>query len=140
MRRLAVLVLNWNGLADTRVALASLLACRVPSGWRVDLMMVDNGSTDGSAAAVRREFPAVDVVELAENRRFAGGNNEGLRRALGAGADAVMLVNNDTEADPGLFEHLIAALEADPTAGAAAPLAGGVMRDSPVLPANTIAA
>jgi GT2 family glycosyltransferase len=45
-----------------------------------------------------------------------------VRRALAAAADAVMLVNNDTEADPGLFEHLLAALEADPRAGAAAPL------------------
>jgi hypothetical protein len=85
-------------------------------------MMVDNGSTDGSVEAVRREFPAVEVLALGENHRFAGGNDEGLRRALAAGADAVMLVNNDTEADPGLFEHLVAALEADPGAGAAAPL------------------
>jgi GT2 family glycosyltransferase len=122
VRRLAVVVLNWNGLADTRAALVSLSACRVPAGWQAALMMVDNGSSDGSVEAVRREFPAVEVVALAENRRFAGGNNEGLRRALTAGADAVMLVNNDTEADPGLFEHLLAALEADPAAGAAAPL------------------
>jgi hypothetical protein len=117
-----VVVLNWNGLADTRSALASLLACRVPSGWQAALMMVDNGSTDGSVEAVRREFPAVEVLALGENRRFAGGNDEGVRRALAAGADAVMLVNNDTEADPALFEHLLAALEADPGAGAAAPL------------------
>jgi GT2 family glycosyltransferase len=122
VRRLAVVVLNWNGLADTRLALASLLEGRVPPGWRIAVMMVDNGSTDGSVDAVRREFPTVEVLALGENRRFAGGNNEGLRRALAEGADAVMLVNNDTEADPGLFERLIAALEADPSAGAAGPL------------------
>jgi GT2 family glycosyltransferase len=122
VRRLAVVVLNWNGLADTRAALASLQGCRVPAGWQANLMMVDNGSTDGSVEAVRREFPAVEVLALQENRRFAGGNDQGLRRALDAGAEAVMLVNNDTEADPGLFEHLLAALEADPRAGAAAPL------------------
>ena len=122
MSRLAVVVLNWNGLADTRAALTSLLACRLPPGWEAALMMVDNGSTDGSAQAVRREFPAVEVLALPENRRFAGGNDAGLTRALAAGADAVMLVNNDTEADPGLFERLIGALDADPKAGAAAPL------------------
>ena len=122
MRRLAIVVLNWNGLADTRAALASLLGCRVPAGWQLALMMVDNGSTDGSVEAVRREFETVEVLALQDNRRFAGGNNEGLRRVLAAGADAVMLVNNDTEADPGLIEHLLAALEADPKAGAAAPL------------------
>jgi len=122
VRRLAVVVLNWNGRADTLAALASLAACRLPAGWQVTLMMVDNGSTDGSVEAVRREFPAVEVLALGENRRFAGGNDEGVRRALAAGADAVMLVNNDTEADPSLFEHLLAALDADPGAGAAAPL------------------
>jgi hypothetical protein len=122
VKRLAVVVLNWNGRADTTAALASLSACRLPAGWQATLMMVDNGSTDGSVEAVGRKFPAVEVVALAENRRFAGGNNEGVRRALEGGADAIMLLNNDTEADPGLFEHLLGALEADPEAGAAAPL------------------
>jgi len=61
-------------------------------------------------------------MALPENRRFAGGNNAGLRAALAAGADAVMLLNNDTEADPGLLERLVLALEQDPGAGAAAPL------------------
>jgi len=122
VRRLTLVVLNWNGLADTRKALASLGACRVPPGWQVGLMMVDNGSTDGSVEAVRKEFPAVDVVPLPENRRFAGGNNAGLRRALEAGADAVMLVNNDVEAAGGLLDHLLGALERDPQAGGAAPL------------------
>ena len=122
MRRLSVIVLNWNGLADTRAALASLSACRVPPGWQVGLMMVDNGSTDGSVEAVRREFPAVEVVALPENRRFAGGNNEGMKRALAAGADAVMLINNDIEAANGLFDNLLGALERDPDAGAVVPL------------------
>lgn len=122
MKRLTVVVLNWNGLADTRAALSSLAGCRVPGGWQVAIMVVDNGSSDGSVEVLRREFPAVEAVALGENRRFAGGNNAGLRRALASGADAVMLLNNDTEADPGLFETLVAALEADPRAGAAAPL------------------
>ncbi len=121
MKQLSVIVLNWNGLADSRAALASLSACRVPPGWRGSLMLVDNGSTDGSVEAIRREFPAVEVVALNENRRFAGGNNEGLKRALAAGADAIMLVNNDTEAGGGLFDHLLGALERDPEAGAVAP-------------------
>jgi len=88
----------------------------------VVVRVVDNGSTDGSAAAIAREFPAVELMALPENRRFAGGNNAGLRAALAAGADAVMLLNNDTEADPGLLERLVLALEQDPGAGAAAPL------------------
>jgi GT2 family glycosyltransferase len=122
VKRLAVVVLNWNGLEDTRVLLGTLGRCRAPQGWSVSLMVVDNGSTDGSAASLAAAFPAVEVLALPENLRFAGGNNAGLRRALAAGADAVLLLNNDTEADPGLLEHLILALEQHPGAGAAAPL------------------
>jgi len=54
VKKLSVILLNWNGLADTRAALASLSACRVPPGWQVQLMVVDNGSSDGSVEAVRR--------------------------------------------------------------------------------------
>lgn len=122
MSTLAVVVLNWNGLADTRALLPTLERCRVPEGWRMRVLVVDNGSRDGSAAAIAGEFPAVEVVALGENRRFAGGCNAGLERALEQGADAVMLLNNDTEAEPGLVEHLLLALEQDPAAGAAAPL------------------
>jgi GT2 family glycosyltransferase len=122
VKTLVVVVLNWNGLADTRALLPTLERCRAPEGWRVRVMLVDNGSSDGSAETLAREFPEAQVVALGENRRFAGGNNEGLRRALAGGADAVMLLNNDTECDPGMIERLVLALEQDPAAGAASPL------------------
>jgi len=122
MRRLEVVVLNWNGLEDTRAALRTLERCRAPAGWEVRVRVVDNGSSDGSPEAIAREFPAVTLQRLPDNQRFAGGNNQGLRAALAAGADAIMLLNNDVEADPALFERLVLALEQDPGAGAAAPL------------------
>ncbi len=122
VRTLTVIVLNWNGLADTRVLLPTLARSRMPPAWRLRVMVVDNGSTDGSQAALAREFPDVELVENGSNLRFAGGNNAGLRRALGRGDDAIMLLNNDTAADPAMLEHLILALEQDPAAGAAAPL------------------
>ncbi len=122
MRTLAIVVLNWNGLEDTRALLPTLERCRVPDGWRLHVLVVDNGSSDGSAEAIGREFPGVEVLALPDNRRFAGGCDAGLERTLGQGADAVMLLNNDTEAEPGLCEQLLLALEQDPGAGAAAPL------------------
>lgn len=122
MKSLAVVVLGWNGLALTRATLDSLARCRVPAGWSARVIVVDNGSTDGSPAAIAAEYPAVTLIALPENRRFAGGNNVGLARALEDGADAVMLLNNDVQADPGLYEKLLAALDEDPAAGAAAPL------------------
>jgi len=122
VRTLAVVVLSWNGAALTRDALRSLAACRVPEGWQARTLVVDNGSSDGSPDMVRKEFPDVELLSLRENRRFAGGNNAGIRRALDQGADAVMLLNNDVVADPGLIEKLLAALAEQPGAGAAAPL------------------
>jgi len=122
MRTLTVVVLSWNGLALTRDTLESLAACAVPESWRVQVLVVDNASSDGSAQMVRDEFPGVELLALTENRRFAGGNNEGLRRALEAGADAVMLLNNDVVAAPKMIAKLLAALDEQPDAGAAAPL------------------
>ena len=122
MKTLAVIVLSWNGLRLTRETLDSLALCRVPDGWRAHVLVVDNASTDGSPAAVAAEYPWAELLALPENRRFAGGNNMGLARALEQGADAVMLLNNDVQADPGLYEKLLAALDESPGAGAAAPL------------------
>jgi GT2 family glycosyltransferase len=122
VKTLAVIVLNWNGLDDTRALLQTLAHCHTPEGWRVRVLVVDNGSTDGSVEALAREFPDVALLPLPDNRRFAGGNNAGLRQVLAQGADAAMLLNNDTEADPQLLERLVLALEQDPHAGAAAPL------------------
>jgi hypothetical protein len=122
MRKLVVLILNWNGCEDTLSLLATLERCRTPAGWTVAPLVVDNASSDGSVERIAAAHPAVEVLALPENRRFAGGNNAGLDKALAAGADAVMLLNNDTEADPALLERLVLALEQDPRAGAAAPL------------------
>ena len=122
MSTLAVVVLSWNGRDLTRDTLGSLAACRLPEPWRLRTLVVDNASSDGSPQMVRDEFPDVELVALGENRRFAGGNNEGVKRALESGADAVMLLNNDVLADPGMIEKLLAALAEDPHAGAATPL------------------
>ena len=122
MKRLTIVVLNWNGLADTRALLETLRRCRAPQGWTLNVLVVDNGSHDGSVTALAAEFPEAELLALPENLRYAGGNNAGITHALEHGADAVMLLNNDTEADPALCEKLMQALEQDPAAGAAAPL------------------
>jgi len=122
VRTLAVIVLSWNGVQLTRETLDSLALCRVPQGWQVRVLVVDNASTDGSREVIVDEYPWTELIALPENRRFAGGNNVGIARALAAGADAVMLLNNDVQADPGLYERLLLALEQEPRAGAVAPL------------------
>ncbi|MEO5988666.1 MAG: glycosyltransferase family 2 protein [Candidatus Eisenbacteria bacterium] len=122
MRTLAVIVLSWNGVQLTRETLDTLARCRAPEGWRAHVIVVDNASTDGSPRAIAAEYPWVELIALPENRRFAGGNNVGIVHSLKMGAEAVMLLNNDVQADPGLYEQLLLALEQDPSAGAAAPL------------------
>ena len=122
MKQLWIVILTWNGLSHLRALLPALARCRVPSPWTVHVLVVDNGSSDGTVEALAREFPRAEVLALPENRRFAGGNNAGLVRAQGAGADAVMLLNNDTLPDPGLIEHLLGVLERDPSTAAVAPL------------------
>ena len=105
----AVCVLNWNGREDTLRCLASLRGERV--------IVADNGSADGSVEAIRSAFPDVEVVENGANLGFSGGNNAAIRRALERGAEWVVLLNNDAEAEPGLLDALRAAAERHPRAG-----------------------
>ena len=107
--QLVAVVLSYNGREDTLTALESLRG--------IETVVVDNGSTDGSADAVAERFPDVELVRTGVNLGFAGGNNVGIRRALDRGADWVLLVNNDAEVEPGLVEALEAAAAARPDAG-----------------------
>ena len=106
---LVAVVLSYNGREDTLAALESLRG--------IGTVVVDNGSTDGSAEAVAATFPDVELVRTGVNLGFAGGNNVGIRRALDRGADWVLLLNNDATVEPGLVEALAAAAEARPDAG-----------------------
>lgn len=98
MKHISIVIVNWNGLRDTRICLASLEKLSV-SGKKVETIVVDNGSTDNSAGIVKREFPRVTYIRLPENMGFTGGNNTGIRHAMETGADAVWLLNNDTVVD-----------------------------------------
>jgi GT2 family glycosyltransferase len=111
----AIIILNWNGQADTRACLHSL----AQSDYRAHhIIVVDNGSSDDSVPALRRDFPAVTVLANEANLGFAAGNNVGLEHALGRGAEYVLLLNNDTVVDPRMLSELVAASQAHPEAGA----------------------
>ena len=100
----AVIVLSWNGREDTLSCLASL---RDVDYEPLKVVVVDNGSVDGTAEAVRSEFPDVELVRNERNLGFAGGANAGMRRALELGAEHVLVLNNDTEVDPGFVAALV---------------------------------
>jgi len=112
-----IVVLNWNGRDDTAACLESLRAARVPDGVTRTLLVVDNGSTDGSLETLPGRFPEATFLATGENLRWAGGNNKGLERARAAGADGVLLLNNDTTVEPGFLDPLVAAVRAHPEGG-----------------------
>lgn len=116
--QVTIVILNWNGLDDTLDCLRSLGQLDYP---RHEIVVVDNGSTDGSAPVIRESFPAVRVLENSENLGYTGGNNVGLRYALAQGTEYALLLNNDTEVAPDFLRRLVDAAEADPRNGMAGP-------------------
>jgi GT2 family glycosyltransferase len=102
-----IIVLNWNRADDTITCLESLAQADLGNAH---VLVVDNGSRDDSVAAIRRRFPAQDVLPLPENRGYAGGNNAGIEVALAKGAGAVLLLNNDTRVAPDFLDPLVWAM------------------------------
>jgi GT2 family glycosyltransferase len=103
-----VIVLNWNGRADTLELLASL------SGEPATVLVVDNGSTDATLEAVHERFPQVRTLQTGANLGYAGGNNAGINYALAEGADVIAVLNNDTLVDSGFLDPLLHSLDAGP--------------------------
>jgi GT2 family glycosyltransferase len=120
-----IVIVNWNTRDLLRGCLRSLAASEPSVRWRA--VVVDNASSDESAAMVRAEFPEVTVLENAQNIGYAAANNLGLRR-LGFGQPCApdapryaLLLNPDTELPPDALRAMIARLDADPTIGAGGP-------------------
>jgi len=112
-----VIILNWNGKEDTLTCLSSLREQTFP----LDLVVVDNGSEDGSEAAIREAHPDVTLLQTGRNLGYTGGNNVGIRHALASGATHIFVVNNDVIFDPTCVAELLADCRAHPHAAAAAP-------------------
>ncbi len=105
--RVSVVVVTWNGLALTRRCLDALRQQELDAD--LELVVVDNGSQDGTVAALAGERDVL-LVALPENRGFAGGVNAGVRAATG---EVLVLINNDAVAEPTFVARLVAPF-ADP--------------------------
>ncbi len=114
----AALVLSYNGREVTLQALESL--SRMSYG-AVDLVVIDNGSSDGTYEAVNGAFPAVHLLRTENNLGAAGGCNLGIRYAMEKGYDYLLILNNDIEVDPEMLSELIEVVERDPTIGCVGP-------------------
>ncbi len=115
-----VIVLNWNGWRDTVRCLAAL---RASSYTNLHVVVVDNGSTDGSAVhlAPLLQTPWGELVRAGYNRGFTGGANIGLRLALERGAEYVFLLNNDAMVESSCIATLVEAAAQRPDAGLVGP-------------------
>jgi N-acetylglucosaminyl-diphospho-decaprenol L-rhamnosyltransferase len=124
MTDLAVVIVSWNTRELTLQTLQTLFADLETSGLNTSVVVVDNGSTDGSSEAVAETFPQVTLFALTDNLGFGGGNNYALRQ-IGFGTEipgddlprAVYLLNSDTITQPGATRALYDALLADTSVG-----------------------
>jgi len=108
--RADIVVVTWHG----RDVLASCLEHLLRQTERHRVIVVDNASHDGTAELVAERFPAVTFLELPENRGFGAAVNAG---AAAGDGDAIVLVNNDVDADPGFVAALLEPLRSDPGVG-----------------------
>jgi GT2 family glycosyltransferase len=106
--RVSVVIVNWNGRHHLTECLDSL---RGQTFKDLEIILVDNGSEDGSRVYVQEHFPEVRLIALQKNCGFAGGSNAGIRAASGK---YVALLNNDTKVDPAWLTNLLKEAEANP--------------------------
>jgi GT2 family glycosyltransferase len=111
-------VLNLNGRVLLLETLESVCRMTYPN-FRV--IVVDNGSTDGSQDAVRTHHPSLELIENGVNLGFGEGNNVGMRYALNRGAEWVFLLNNDIAVDPAMLTELMQRAQSDDRIGILSP-------------------
>jgi GT2 family glycosyltransferase len=113
--KVSVVVPNWNGIGSLGVCLDSLLAQTL----HARIIVVENGSRDGSLEFLQKNYPQVELIIHQKNKGFAGGVNAGIRKAIDDGAEYVALFNNDAVADKDWLKNLADDLEINTDAGIA---------------------
>jgi GT2 family glycosyltransferase len=109
--RVSIIIVNWNGRELLQPCLDSLHAQTYTD---FEIVVVDNGSTDGSVELLQKHYPWVRLIRLQKNTGFATGNNIGYANSAG---EYIITLNNDTQADPQWLEELVAIADAHPRAG-----------------------
>jgi GT2 family glycosyltransferase/SAM-dependent methyltransferase len=112
--KVSIIVLNWNGLVDTKECLESLQNVAYENK---EIIVVDNGSSDGSQEYIRKNYHDVILLENNENLGYAEGNNRGIQVALEKGAEYIFLLNNDTLVDNDAIFKLIEISKTDARIG-----------------------
>lgn len=116
MPDLAILIVSYNTKRELANCVRSLHAH--PPLLAHEVVVIDNASTDGSAEAVRAQFPAVRIIQLDANAGFAHANNEGIRQTTG---ELILLLNSDTVVPEGAIDRLVQELRNLPGASIVGP-------------------
>jgi len=117
--KVAIIILNWNGLSDTLQCLESLKRIEYPNYW---VVVIDNGSSSNDAEIIEEKFgDFVCVIKEEKNLGFGGGCNVGIRWALHSGAEYVLLLNNDTVVDSDFLTELVSVAQNDVHIGIVGP-------------------
>lgn len=118
--KVAVLILNWNGLEDTLACLDSLCSIDYPG---FEILLIDNASTDASLQIIPEKYPDIKLLSLPENLGFVGGNNTGMTYIKeNSSAEYILLLNNDTVVSPDFLTKLVQPMEMDERIGIVSPL------------------
>lgn len=104
--KIAIVILNYNGLTETLECLASVKKLKIDQ-YKVDVIVVDNASVDGSAEALGK-LKDINFIQSSTNLGYSGGNNLGSKEGLRRGADFVLILNNDTIVDDNLLTNMLA--------------------------------
>lgn len=117
--KVSIIILNWNSKEDTLECLESVYQIDYPN---YEVIVVDNGSTDGSVEAIKAIYPQTIIIENEMNLGFAEGNNKGITYAMGEESQYIMLLNNDTIIAPEAIKLLVEIAKRDKRIGALGPL------------------
>lgn len=104
MTKVSIIVLNWNNYEDTKECLESLKEITYSN---YEIIIVDNGSKDGSTQRLQKEFPEHTYIYNKQNLGFAGGNNVGIKYAVKKNADHILILNNDVIVERSFLEPLV---------------------------------
>jgi len=116
--KVAIILLNWNSFDHSSNCIESLQLCDYPN---FEIIVVDNGSIDGSGNLLKAKFPKIILIASPTNEGFAAGNNRGFSYAIENQFAYAMMLNNDVFVEPDFISKLIQYMESHPDAGAIQP-------------------
>ncbi len=116
--KVSIVILNWNGKKDSIECLESLksISCE-----NLEIIVVDNGSSDGSQEYIEKNYPHIILIKNKTNLGFTGGNNVGIKKAIEHGAEYIFLLNNDTTVDAHFITACLKSFATTPSVGLVGP-------------------